>query len=88
MDDFDFVVSLLAPASDLVSRTAGAGLKATFARAGNNVIHTYSSEIASNRQQNVDVLVGDLFDNSLEEFEVIVGIQEDDPLITLDRNIP
>ena len=64
MDDFDFVVSLLTPAGDLVPATA------------------------VNGQQNVDILVGDLFDNSPEEFEVIVGIQEDDPLIVLDRDIP
>lgn len=54
----------------------------------NNFYYAYDSAISSDRQQNIDTLLGDLSDNSPEEFEVIVGIEEGDPLITIDRDIP
>lgn len=88
MDDFDFVVSLLTPASDLVSGSAQAEVEGVFGRGGNDVIYAYDPVSGNRGRQNIDVLVGDLFDNSPEEFEVIVGIQEGDPLNILGKDIP
>lgn len=87
MDDFEFVVSLLTPASDLISGSGDAPIEGVFGRAGNDVIYAYDPE-SGNQQENIDILVGDLFDNSPEEFEVIVEIQEGNPLNILDKNIP
>lgn len=55
MDDFDFVVSLLTPATDLVSRSAGSRLEATFTRPGNDVTYAYDPAISS---KSLDELIG------------------------------
>ncbi|MEL6988759.1 MAG: SBBP repeat-containing protein, partial [Bacteroidota bacterium] len=88
MDDFDFFVALLTPASDLVEGSTGETTQAIFARAGNDVIYGFDPNTNNNGNPKVDVLVGDLFDNSPEEFQIIVDIQEGDPLAILNRGKP
>ncbi|MEO1402388.1 MAG: SBBP repeat-containing protein [Cyanobacteria bacterium J06635_1] len=85
MDEFE--VSLLTPASDLVGGSSSAELEGIFARAGNDLIYGFDPGI-DYPEINVDFLIGDLFDNSADEFEVITGIIQGDPLGILDRNIP
>ncbi|MEM7760415.1 MAG: SBBP repeat-containing protein, partial [Cyanobacteria bacterium P01_A01_bin.40] len=88
MDDFDLFVALLTPASDLVGGDPGSETQGIFARAGNDTIYGYDPGINNNENPKVDVLVGDLFDNSPEEFQIIVDIQEGNPLAILDRGKP
>jgi hypothetical protein len=88
MDDFDFFVALLTPASDLVEGDTGETTQAIFARAGNDVIYGFDPNSNNNDNPKVDVLVGDLFDNSPEEFQIILDIQEGNPLAILDRGKP
>ena len=88
MDDFDFLVALLTPASDLVEGDTGEVTQGIFARAGNDVIYGFDPNSNNNDNPKVDVLVGDLFDNSPEEFQIIVDIQEGNPLAILDRGKP
>lgn len=88
MDDFDFFVALLTPASDLVEGDTGETTQAIFARAGNDVIYGFDPNSNNNDNPKVDILVGDLFDNSPEEFQIILDIQEGNPLAILDRGKP
>lgn len=88
MDDFDFFVALLTPASDLVEGDTGETTQAIFARAGNDVIYGYDPNSNNNDNPKVDILVGDLFDNTPEEFQIILDIQEGNPLAILDRGKP
>lgn len=88
---FTLIVSLLTPASDLVTGDVGARFEAVFGRAGNDTIYAYDPGANNNQNQNIDFLFGDLFDNSPEEFEIILNIQNTqqggNPLLILDRNI-
>ena len=88
MDDFDFFVALLTPASDLVEGDTGEITQGIFARAGNDVIYGFDPNANNNDNPKVDVLVGDLFDNSPEEFQIVLDIQAGNPLAILDRGKP
>ncbi|MBW4563656.1 MAG: SBBP repeat-containing protein [Mojavia pulchra JT2-VF2] len=92
MDEFKLSVSLLTPASDLVTGDPGGKFEAVFGRAGNDNIYAYDPYTSSNPQQNIDFLFGDIFDNSVEEYEIILNIQANqqggNPLLILQRNIP
>ena len=89
MDEFEVLTSLYTPGSDLaLGDVTNADAEATFGRAGNDLLRTYSPQAASQRQ-NVDYLFGDLFDNSQEELEVFFNIQNrSNPLGILDIDLP
>ncbi|MEL7356673.1 MAG: SBBP repeat-containing protein [Cyanobacteria bacterium J06560_6] len=80
-------VSLLTPASDLVGGSTTAEIEAIFGRAGNDVLFPFDPT-ATYPDINIDILFGDLFDNSADEFEIVLGITEGRPLGILNTNIP
>lgn len=82
----NFSVSLLTPASDVVGGSSNAEFEAIFARSGNDTIYAFDPGI-NYPETNIDFLFGDLFDNSADEFEIIVGITEGNPFGILDKNI-
>lgn len=81
-------VSLLTPASDLISGVDGVELDVIFGRAGNDIFYGYDPILDANLDFNVDILVGDLFDNTAEEFAVTLEIANGNPLAILDADIP
>ncbi len=84
----NFSVSLLTPASDLVGGSNTAEFEAVFGRSGSDTIYAFDPA-ATYPETNIDFLFGDLFDNSADEFEIIVGISnETRPFGILDKNIP
>lgn len=84
----EFLVSLLTPASDFVTGVSSAEFEGIFGRAGNDTIYGFDPEIEY-PDINIDFLLGDLFDNSAEEFEIIVGIAEgNNPFGILNVDIP
>ncbi len=91
-EEFDISVALLTPASDLVNGDPGAKFELNFARAGNDTIYVFDPGANNNQNQNIDFLFGDLFDNSPEEFEIVLNLQSaqegGNPLLILDRDIP
>ncbi|OKH19848.1 hypothetical protein NIES593_20510 [Hydrococcus rivularis NIES-593] len=92
-EQLEVFFSLFTPVSDLASGEIGRRLEAVFGRRGNDSLYAFAPGAASPPQnQNVDILFGDIFDNTLEEFEVIFGIQTSpqggNPLLILERNIP
>jgi Beta-propeller repeat len=92
MDDFEFIVSLLTPGSDLVLGDTTERFEAAFGRKGNDTFYVDDPGATSNLSQNIDFLFLDIFDNSEEEFEIILAIQGTEqgrnPLLILERNIP
>ncbi|NBD16528.1 MAG: hypothetical protein GVY04_10430 [Cyanobacteria bacterium] len=92
MDESNIIASLLTPASDLVTGSSSAKFEAIFARAGNDTIYGYDPGDSDTLEQNIDFLFGDIFDNSAEEFEIILNIQAanqgGNPLLILERDIP
>ncbi|MBD2448797.1 MFS transporter [Nostoc sp. FACHB-152] len=86
-----FPLSLLTPASDLV-QGGFSNFEILFARAGNDTIYSDDPLKSNTQTQNIDFLFGDLFDNSPEEFEIVLNIQNTsaggNPLLILDRDIP
>ena len=90
MDEFEVLTSLYTPASDLaLGDVTDADGEATFGRAGNDALRTYSPVAVNSQEQNVDYLFGDIFDNSDEEIEVFQSIQDgSDPLGILDIGPP
>ncbi|MBD2727337.1 SBBP repeat-containing protein [Nostoc sp. FACHB-892] len=87
MDDFQLKVALYTPASDILLG-GFTNSEALFGRAGNDTIYSDIPDISKNQKQNIDFLFGDLFDNSPEEYGVILDIQQGNPLSILDKNIP
>lgn len=83
----NFSVSLLTPASDLVGGSSTAEFEALFGRAGNDVLFGFDPA-ADYPDTNIDFLFGDLFDNSAEEFNILLGITEGRPLGILDNPVP
>ncbi len=84
----DFSVSLLTPASDLVfSSSTTVPYNALFGRAGNDVLYGFEPD-TDYLDTKIDFLFGDLFDNSADEFGIIVDITQGNPLSILDFNIP
>ncbi|AUB35337.1 Outer membrane protein assembly factor BamB, containings PQQ-like beta-propeller repeat [Nostoc flagelliforme CCNUN1] len=85
-------ISLLTPASDLVLASGTTDSEALFGRAGNDTIYPDNPVASATQATNVDYLFGDLFDNSPEEFEIILNIQNaqqgGNPFLILNRNIP
>lgn len=92
MEEFEISTALLTPASDLVNGDPGAKFELSFARAGNDTIYTFDPGSSNSLSQNIDFLFGDIFDNSQEEFEIILNIQGTpeggNPFLILDRDIP
>ena len=90
MDEFDFPVALLTPASDLVTGSLSAEFEGVFGRAGNDTIYAYDPGTSNGKDQNIDFLFGDLFDNSQEEFEIILNLQDENGnlFLILERDIP
>lgn len=82
----NFSVSLLTPASDLVGGSASAEIELIIARSGNDVLFPYDPTQAY-PETNIDILFGDLFDNTAEEFSIVLGIQNDSPLGILNSNV-
>ncbi|WP_375512406.1 SBBP repeat-containing protein [uncultured Nostoc sp.] len=92
MADEKLAISLLTPASDIVLGGGTNDSEALFGRAGNDTIYPDNPIASATQATNVDYLFGDLFDNSPEEYEIILNIQNaqqgGDPFLILDRNIP
>ena len=92
MDEFEISTALLTPASNLVNGDPGAKFEINFARAGNDTIYVFDPGSSNNQKENIDFLFGDIFDNSPEEFEIILNIQSSqeggNPLLILERDIP
>ncbi|MCC5615246.1 SBBP repeat-containing protein [Nostoc sp. CHAB 5836] len=92
MADEQLAISLLTPASDLVVAGGTNAPEALFGRAGNDTIYPDNPVASATQATNVDYLFGDLFDNSAEEFEIILNIQNaqqgGNPFLILNRNIP
>ena len=90
MDEFEVLTSLYTPVSDLaLGDVTNADAEATFGRAGNDLLRTYSPQAINAQGQNVDYLFGDIFDNSAEEIQVFQGIQNaTNPLGILDIGPP
>lgn len=94
-EEFTLNVSLLTPASDLVLGVDGVNFDLIFGRGGNDVFYSYDPIADANAKLNIDFLFGDLFDNSPEEFAVILQIAGDpnngipgNPFAILNANIP
>ncbi|MDF5736293.1 MULTISPECIES: SBBP repeat-containing protein [unclassified Nostoc] len=85
-------ISLLTPASDIVIGGGTNDSEALFGRAGNDTIYPDNPIASATQATNVDYLFGDLFDNSPEEYEIILNIQNaqqgGNPFLILNRNIP
>ncbi|MCC5600725.1 SBBP repeat-containing protein [Nostoc favosum] len=92
MADEQLAISLLTPASDLVIGGGTNASEALFGRAGNDTIYPDNPIVSATQATNVDYLFGDIFDNSAEEYEIILNIQAaqqgGNPFLILDRNIP
>lgn len=90
MDEFEVLASLYTPGSDLaLGDVTNADAEATFGRAGNDVLRTYSPQAINAQGQNVDYLFGDIFDSSQQEIEVFFNIQNgSNPLGILDIGPP
>ncbi|MGA7953401.1 MAG: SBBP repeat-containing protein [Gloeobacterales cyanobacterium] len=84
----DLSVELLTPASDLVTGADGVQFDLIFGRGGNDVFYSYDPIADANAELNIDVLFGDLFDNTAAEFQVLLDIQAGDPFAILKANIP
>lgn len=93
VEEEEFPIYLMSPAADLVQ--AGIGItnsEVIFGRAGNDTIYSDDPVKSNTQQQNIDFLFGDLFDNTTEEYEILLNIQSTEqggnPLLILDRDIP
>ncbi|MEH2326496.1 MAG: SBBP repeat-containing protein [Nostoc sp.] len=88
----DIEISLLTPAADLITGGGTNASEALFGRAGNDTIYPDNPIRNPTQGTNVDYLFGDLFDNSPQEYEIILNIQNSqqggDPFLILDRDIP
>lgn len=80
-------VELLTPASDLVTGSSGVEFNVIFGRAGNDVFYSYDPIADANLPFNIDIIFGDLFDNSPQEFEVTLNIANGNPFAILDANL-
>ena len=87
-DNPSLSVQLLTPASDLVTGADGVQFDLIFGRGGNDVFYSYDPIADANAGLNIDVLFGDLFDNTADEFNVLLQIQAGDPFAILKANIP
>ncbi|QFS50416.1 SBBP repeat-containing protein [Nostoc sphaeroides] len=92
MADEKLAISLLTPASDIVIGGGTNDSEALFGRAGNDTIYPDNPIASATQATNVDYLFGDIFDNSPEEYEIILNIQNaqqgGNPFLILDRDIP
>jgi hypothetical protein len=82
-------VSLLTPASDVITGVDGVDVDVIFGRAGNDTIYGFDPIADRNAANNVDILVADLFDNSADEFNVVLELIAGNSLAILNApNIP
>lgn len=87
-DTFNPVVSLLTPASDPFT-AGGANSEVIFGRAGNDTLYSYDPGRDNNQNQNIDYLIGDLFDNNADEYQTFASIQDgSNPLRVLETGPP
>ncbi|RCJ29610.1 hypothetical protein A6770_21895 [Nostoc minutum NIES-26] len=86
--DPKFVVSLWTPGSDIVTGDPEANFEGIFGRAGNDVIYGYDPDASYTGSQDIDVLFGDIFDNSAQEFQTITDITQGNLLSILNNKIP
>lgn len=87
MADTQFTVSLFTPASDIVTPDY-VNFDGLFGRKGNDTIYGDVPGVISDQKQNIDVLFGDLFDNSPQEYGTILAIQQGNPLAILNTDLP
>ena len=87
MEELTLNVSLLSPVSDLI---AGAStlIDLIFGRAGNDVFYPFDPLRDSDAGVNIDILFGDTFDNTPEEFELTLALASGDPFAILNFDIP
>jgi hypothetical protein len=89
--ELELAVSLFSPVSELITGQASERFEAVFSRRGNDTLYAFAPGTRS-PNQNIDILFGDIFDNSQEEFDIILNIQNNqrggNPLLILERNIP
>ncbi|MFW6357784.1 MAG: SBBP repeat-containing protein, partial [Chroococcales cyanobacterium] len=88
MEDFTFNVALLTPASDIVVGESTVLLDLVFARAGDDIIYGYDPGVSNQTPVNIDILFGDLFDNTEAEFGLILDIIEGNFFAILDTPMP
>ncbi|NBD16529.1 MAG: hypothetical protein GVY04_10435 [Cyanobacteria bacterium] len=81
-------VALLTPASDPVFGDPNAIIDLIFARAGSDAINGYDPGSNDGTRVDIDFLIGDLFDNTPEEFELILTIASGNTFAILDADIP
>lgn len=92
MDKFTLNVSLLSPVSDLIAG-AGVNLDLIFGRGGNDIFYSFDPLEDAKPGINIDILFGDLFDNTPEEFQVTSALAgfatgTPDPFAILNPNLP
>jgi hypothetical protein len=87
MSDFELNASLATPASDILLG-GFSNFEALFGRRGNDTFYGEFTNSSNNQEKNIDFWFGDLFDNSPEEYGVILEIQQGNPLAILDKDIP
>ncbi|MGA7932619.1 MAG: hypothetical protein WCA35_03490, partial [Kovacikia sp.] len=68
-------VSLLTPASDLITSADGVDLNLIFGRGGSNIYYPYDPITAPKQTTKIDIIFGSLFDNGPDEFSVIQQIE-------------
>jgi hypothetical protein len=83
--DYISKIFSLIPASNLIPDREE--FQFIFARAGNDIINIYDPTTENPETPNIDVLVGDLFDNSPQEFGVFSSIQNGNLFAILDADI-
>ena len=81
-------VELLTPASDPVFGDSNAIIDLVFARAGSDVIYGYDPGVNDGTTTDIDLLFGDLFDNTAAEFATIVELGSGNLFAILDTDIP
>ncbi len=86
--DEQLSVELLTPGSDLVTGSPAAILNFIFARAGSDVIYGYDPGSNDGKTPDIDFLFGDLFDNTADEFEIILELASGNSFAILDADIP
>ncbi|ARV58029.1 hypothetical protein BZZ01_04710 [Nostocales cyanobacterium HT-58-2] len=87
MSEFKTTISLLTPASDIIFASS-LNYEAAFGRRGSDTFYGAVSNSSNNQSQNIDFWFGDIFDNSPEEYEIVLSIEQGNPLLILDRDIP
>lgn len=78
---------LFTPGSDVIFASP-LNNAALFGRRGNDTFYGVVSDSSNSKSPKIDVWFGDIYDNSPEEYEIILNIEEGNPLLILERDIP